>query len=288
MTDPADSIKLSVVPVWFKVCEGPCSALCCVPQGLLVGISGYSKQTAVQAPLCTLRLSAETGEVLATHRDVGAGAVRQIAQTSSGMGFMVATSAAPTKEVSLELKAMLDSKMSIDSPIFVAEGGYRGTRSGYLFRHGKHGLGYYRADKLVETEALHHSHVKDQPLRASETLQQDEQPACNSPAESSAQSAHGQHIRHQPGHERSRSPVSLQPEQDMASEQIRCHQGAEGLADVVRPMECKRGGSGAAARSETKDAAAAPESASDARQSSAEQISGVERAFDNPDVWDRK
>ncbi|KAK9837812.1 hypothetical protein WJX74_005596 [Apatococcus lobatus] len=268
------------------------------------------------------------GEVLATHRDVGAGAVRQIAQTSSGMGFMVATSAgdvafcheslqetracrtaegqhatrapehqasvlesngaAPTKEVSLELKAMLDSKMSIDSPIFVAEGGYRGTRSGYLFRHGKHGLGYYRADKLVETEALHHSHVKDQPLRASETLQQDEQPACNSPAESSAQSAHGQHIRHQPGHERSRSPVSLQPEQDMASEQIRCHQGAEGLADVVRPMECKRGGSGAAARSETKDAAAAPESASDARQSSAEQISGVERAFDNPDVWDRK
>ncbi|KAK9866505.1 hypothetical protein WJX84_009951 [Apatococcus fuscideae] len=74
MTDPADSIKLSVVPVWFKVCEGPCSALCCVPQGLLVGISGYSKQTAVQAPLCTLRLSAETGEVLATHRDVGAGA----------------------------------------------------------------------------------------------------------------------------------------------------------------------------------------------------------------------
>ncbi|KAK9866504.1 hypothetical protein WJX84_009951 [Apatococcus fuscideae] len=102
MTDPADSIKLSVVPVWFKVCEGPCSALCCVPQGLLVGISGYSKQTAVQAPLCTLRLSAE---------------VR-----------------------SWPLIEMLELGL--------------GTRSGYLFRHGKHGLGYYRADKLSSAEQI--------------------------------------------------------------------------------------------------------------------------------------
>ena len=161
-------------------------------------------------------------------------------------------------------------------------------RPGYLFRHGKHGLGYYRADKLVELDARHHEHAEgisragNKPAGAAKPPQHDQPPACSCPPTPSAPAALGEQIGHKP--ERSMSPLIPRSEQGMASAPSRRHlKGAEGSGHEASAGE-SQGNSIAAVTSsgsETRHAAAAPTPAPGTLQGAAQEVPCVKNASDS-------
>ncbi|KAK9862339.1 hypothetical protein WJX84_002227 [Apatococcus fuscideae] len=176
--------ELRVRPLWHRqVCRGACCITCFAGE-LLVG---GSQSPALKGSAEVFTLLQETGEVHATYQGLGYARIQTLIEVPGGEDFWAGTSAGsfalcsstrssqmfelpeaakanerskrsrPEKQVTSELQALLSPQLSSrEGPDFVAEGGFRGVRPGYAFRHGSHGLGYYRTDKLVQLEAHHH------------------------------------------------------------------------------------------------------------------------------------
>lgn len=163
-------------------------------------------------------------------------------------------------------------------------------RLGYLFRHGRCGLGYYRADKLVELDARHHDHpegIHAAAEQASDLPGRDEQRACSpSAAELYVQAASAQQNGHQPDQVCSENPGADWTCSNMTAGQSNSQQDAAGSDNAVSAAgnqmlaaaAASAAAPGTSAEMEGSNAMQASQPAPDALQSPGQRASSFDNA----------